>query len=164
MNKIFLFSPVGGTDPISSTNCKDGSLLHICRVYKPDKVYLYMSYEMLEFQKEDNRYLYCLEQLSALQNRKMEYEIIERGRLKDVQKFDYFYEDFSTIIKGIIEEMDETDILLLNVSSGTPAMKSGLLVLTTLGEFPCKSIQVSTPEKGINEHTHRDYDVMTLWN
>lgn len=163
MNKTILFSPVGGTDPISSTNCRDGSLLHICRVYKPDKVYLYMSYEMLEYQKADNRYLYCLERLSSLQNHKMEYEIIERGRLKDVQKFDYFYEDFRIIIKDILEKMDETDRLLLNVSSGTPAMKSGLLVLTTLGEFSCKSIQVSTPEKGINEHIHRDYDVVTLW-
>lgn len=163
MNKTILFSPVGGTDPISSTNCKDGSLLHICRVYKPDKVYLYMSYEMLEYQKTDNRYLYCLEKLSYLQKHPMEYEIIERGKLKDVQKFDYFYEDFRTIIRGILEKMDETDKLLINVSSGTPAMKSGLLVLTTLGEFPCKSIQVSTPEKSINEHVHKDYDVETLW-
>lgn len=28
-----LFSPIGGTDPIS--NCRDGAMLHICRVYKP---------------------------------------------------------------------------------------------------------------------------------
>ena len=47
MNKIILFSPVGGTDPISLTNCCDGSMLHICRHYKPDKVMLYMSKEMI---------------------------------------------------------------------------------------------------------------------
>lgn len=51
-----LFSPVGGTDPIS--NERDGALLHICRIYKPDIVYLYMSKEMLEFHKKDNRYLF----------------------------------------------------------------------------------------------------------
>lgn len=163
MNQTILFSPVGGTDPISATNCRDGSLLHICRVYKPDKIYLYMSSEMLEYQKEDNRYLYCLEKLATLQKHKLEYEIIERGSLKNVQKFDFFYEDFRTLINEILETMDATDKLLLNVSSGTPAMKSGLLVLTTLGEFPCKSIQVSTPTKSINEHIHRDYDVEMLW-
>ena len=42
-------------------------------------------------------------------------------------------------------------------------MKSGLLVLQTLGEFPAKLIQVVTPERKINEHIHRDYDVQTLW-
>ena len=42
MGKIILFTPVGGTDPISSTNCRDGSMLHICRNYKPDKVIMYM--------------------------------------------------------------------------------------------------------------------------
>ena len=61
MNQTILFSPVGGTDPISATNCRDGSLLHICRVRKPNKVILYMSQEVLENQKKDNRYLYCLE-------------------------------------------------------------------------------------------------------
>ena len=43
MNQTILFTPVGGTDPISSTNCKDGSMLHICRFYKPNKVIMYMS-------------------------------------------------------------------------------------------------------------------------
>ena len=62
-----------------------------------------------------------------------------------------------------MKDMDETDELLLNVSSGTPAMKSGLLVLMTLGEFPCKSIQVSTPERKMGEHSQRNYDVEILW-
>lgn len=47
MNRKILFTPVGGTDPISSTNCYDGAILHICRHYKPDKVIMYMSKEML---------------------------------------------------------------------------------------------------------------------
>ena len=57
MKKI-LFSPIGGTDPIS--NFRDGAMLHICRIYKPDIVYLYLSKEMCEFQKKDDRYRYCL--------------------------------------------------------------------------------------------------------
>ena len=163
MNQTILFTPVGGTDPISSTNCKDGSMLHICRFYKPNKVIMYMSKEMLDYQEEDDRYRYCLNNLAKNQKREMEYQIIERKELTNVHEVDYFYQDFRKIIYEIYEKMDTSDTLLLNVSSGTPAMKSGLLVLQTLGEFPAKVIQVATPEKKINEHYHKDYDVKTLW-
>ena len=36
-----LFSPVGGTDPIS--NDRDGSMLHIARRYHPDHIMLFLS-------------------------------------------------------------------------------------------------------------------------
>ena len=133
MNQKILFSPVGGTDPISMTNCHDGSLIHICRVYKPDRVIMYMSKEVLENQQKDDRYRYCLNRLAKMQGREMSYDMIERPELTNVHEFDFFYEEFRTIIKDIYHEMDEADELLLNVSSGTPAMKSGLLVLQTLG-------------------------------
>lgn len=163
MSSRILFSPVGGTDPMSLYNCRDGSLLHICRVYRPAKVYLYMSKEILDNQEKDNRYLYCLEQLAKLQDRECEYVVIERPDLTNVHEFDYFYNDFREIIGKIMNDMDSSDELLLNVSSGTPAMKSGLLVLQTLGEYPCKTIQVATPERKMNEHIHEGYDVTTLW-
>lgn len=114
-------------------------------------------------QDKDNRYLYCLDKLGEMQHRKMEYHIIEKEDLKDVQDFDFFYYDFRETILKILKDLDSTDTFLLNVSSGTPAMKSGLLVLATLGEFDCKTIQVITPQRGMNEHIHRDYDVETLW-
>ena len=164
MNRIVLFSPVGGTDPMPQTNFRDGSLLHICRVYQPTDVYLYMSAEILANHRADNRYLYCLENLAELQGRKMACQIVERPELRDVQVFDWFYQDFRKAIKDIAANMDETDVLLLNVSSGTPAMKSGLLVLATLGEYPCKLIQVRTPMQKMNEHRHEDYDIETLWD
>ncbi len=115
MNQTILFTPVGGTDPISSTNCRDGSMLHICRIYKPDKVIMYMTKEMLAYQEEDNRYLYCLERLAKMQKREMEYETIERRELTKVHEFDYFYQDFRVIIEQIYEKMDDTDVLLLNI-------------------------------------------------
>ena len=163
MNSAILFSPIGGTDPIPQTNFKDGSMLHICRVYKPDKVYLYMSAEILKNHREDNRYIYCLEKLAQLQGRKMEYHIIQRPDLKNVQLFDLFYNDFRDVIRDIAKEMDDTDRLLLNISSGTPAMKSALLVLSTMGEYPFTSIQVSTPMKMMNQHDHKGFDVELAW-
>ena len=56
--------------------------------------------------------------------------------------------------------MSKEDVLYLNISSGTPAMKSGLLVLKTLGEFQCIAIQVATPARRMNEHTHKENDIL----
>ena len=120
MNRTILFSPVGGTDPMPQTNFRDGSMLHICRVYQPDEVYLYMSAEILALHQQDNRYIYCLEKLAELQGREMSCHIIERPDLRDVQVFDWFYEDFRQIIRDITAGVDESDTLLLNISSGTP--------------------------------------------
>lgn len=163
MNRVILFSPVGGTDPISLSNYKDGSMLHICRVYHPTDVYLYMSKEILELHNSDNRYLYCLDKLAEMDGFKMEYTIIGRESLGDVQRFDFFYDEFSGILNDIVEKMDDTDKLLLNVSSGTPAMKSGLLVLATMGDIDCQCIQVITPNRNMNTHIHKGYDVKILW-
>ena len=163
MNRTILFSPVGGTDPISQDNLKDGSLLHICRVYDPDKVYMYMSKEILDKHHEDNRYVYCLKELAKIRNKETEYEIIERPDLVSVHEFDFYYDDFYKIVAGIMAKMDDSDRLLLNISSGTPAMKSALIVLKTLGEFDCTAIQVATPEKKMQKHTYDGYDVKLLW-
>ncbi len=163
MSKRILFSPVGGTDPISATNWYDGSLLHICRHYRPDVVYLYMSKEILESEKKDDRYMYCLHRLDEMQNRKTQYVRIERPDLERVEEYDYFYREFREIMLKIQADREPEDELLFNIASGTPAMKSSLLVLKTLGEFPCKAIQVLTPVRGMNEHHHKDYDVESLW-
>ena len=164
MNRTILFSPVGGTDPISEYNWRDGSMLHICRYYRPDVVYLYMSKEILGFHKKDNRYLYCLQKLDELQDRQTQCKVIERDWLSNVQDFDFFYEEFRKEIRKISDTMDLSDTLLINVSSGTPAMKSGLLVWATLGEIPCKLIQVSTPAKKMNEHIHKEFDPELFWD
>jgi len=163
MNRVVLFSPVGGTDPMSQSNFHDGSMLHIARVYKPTEVYLYMSAEMLAHQLQDDRYRYCLGELAKLQEREIKIQVIEREKLQDVQQFDFFYDDFRQVLAEISADLDETDTLLLNVSSGTPAMKSGLLVIATLGEYPYKIIQVATPEHRMNEHLRGEYDVKLLW-
>ena len=164
MNEIVLFSPIGGTDPISEYNLHEGAMLHICRHYGVTKVYMYMSGEILEKHKKDNRYVKAVEKLAERQNRKIDCKVIERPDLKEVQNFDFFYEEYQKILKDIISELDETDRFLLNVSSGTPAMKSAVLIMHTLGEFNSTAIQVKTPEKGMNNHTHNDeYDVDTYW-
>lgn len=164
MNKKIMFSPVGGTDPMSESNYHDGALLHIARHYLPDVIYLYMSKEILEKQDQDDRYRYCIRKLGEKLNHSFEIREIERRELEKVQLFDPIYTDFEQILDGILSEMDETDELLLNVSSGTPAMKSALFVLATMVDIPCQCIQADTPDKKMNQQQHsKEYDVEERW-
>lgn len=161
MKKI-LFSPVGGTDPIS--NFKDGAMLHICRVYQPDVVWLYMSKEMCDFHEKDDRYVYCLEKLKEKLGIEFEIHFIKKTDLKQVQIFDTFILEFRKILKEINEKYEDK-VIYLNVSSGTPAMKGALQTLATLSEFSMVPIQVSTPAKKINDHIEDkvNYEVQEYW-
>lgn len=161
MSKI-LFSPVGGTDPISRGNYHDGSLLQIARKYQPDIIYLYMSKEMLELQEKDDRYRYCLRELGKLLGHSFTIYEIERPDLVDVQLFNWIYSDFRKELEKIIDEMGDSDELLLNISSGTPSMKSALLVLATMIDIPCKCIQVDTPERAMNDHSYGKGKELTI--
>lgn len=163
MRKKILFSPVGGTDPIKYL--RDGSMLHICRHYLPDTVYLYLSHEMMEFHRCDNRYVDAIDRLGKYLDHQFEIFLVERDDLVDVQQYDIFYKDFREEIRKIEETMSDDDELLINMASGTPAMKSALLVMATLAEYRFRPIQVSTPQKKMNsEHEERgNYDCELNW-
>ncbi len=161
MGKRILFSPVGGTDPIKYF--RDGSMLHICRHYRPNLVYLYLSHEMLEVHREDNRYLDAIERLGIHLDHSFEVKVIEREGLINVQEYDVFYEDFREEIRKIEKDMQKGDELLINMASGTPAMKSALLVMATFSEYRFRPVQVATPLKSRNRPDSDDYDVELNW-
>lgn len=163
MGRRILFSPVGGTDPIKYSN--DGSMLHICRHYRPDVVYLYLSHEMMEYHRKDNRYLDAIDRLGAYLEHHFETVLIERDELIEVQQYDFFYKEFREEIRKIENGMSEEDELFINMASGTPAMKSALFVMATLAEWRFQPIQVSTPKKGMNEEhdDRKEYDPELNW-
>ena len=160
MKKI-LFSAVGSTDPIAGQH--DGAILHIARNYDIDEIYLYYSKEMCEIEEKDNRYLYCLDKLKEKTGKEFVIRKIYRPELTEVHLFDFFLTEFKTMIDGILQEDCE---LYLNVSSGTPAMKSALQVIGTICEKPVTTIQVATPTGKYNEHREDvkgDYEVELQW-
>lgn len=163
MSRKILFSPIGGTDPIKYY--RDGSMLHICRHYQPDIVYLYLSYEMLSYHKKDNRYIDAIERLGKSIDHHFDIVLIEREKLINVQQYDVFYQDFRSEIKKIESVMLPDDELLVNMASGTPAMKSALLVMATLAEYRFKPIQVSTPQGKMNakQDDRENYDAELIW-
>ena len=46
---------------------------------------------MLNFHKEDNRYVWTLQQLGLMQNHSYDIHIIERDDLINAQSYDFFY-------------------------------------------------------------------------
>lgn len=160
-----LFSPIGTTDPVSEQNLRDAAMLHICRYRQIDKVYMYMSGEICTYHDLDNRYVYCLERLSEHLGRNIDYEIIEQRELTDnVNSFDYFINEFKSLV-DVIHKNNPEDTILLNVSSGTPAMKSALQSLEAFVDYKVTPIQVSTPNKKSNAHSFdkTKYDPETIW-
>lgn len=138
---------MGMTDAIR--NFRDGALLNISRYYRPDKIYRYMSKEVLTYHDKDDRYRYCLEKLGGLIGQKFEIELLKRPDLENVQIFDGFLADLRNELIKIHSLYPDAEILL-NVSSGTPAMKSSLQILSLTLNFRCLPIQVSTPQKSSN--------------
>ena len=149
--KRILFSPIGTTDPIR--DCYDGACLHIIRHYRPDEVVLFFTAEMGELQKKDQRYTKAVKQLApGISIREIYSEI------KDAHLYDSYFE----IVPRCIRELEQEDAeLLLNLSSGTPQIKTMMAILT-VQEKSCRGIQVSSPSKKSNVNSDPvkpDYDV-----
>ena len=161
MSKKILLTFAGNTDPTRGEH--DGPIIHICRYYKPDKIYLILTKEM----EERNEKPYNIYERAIKENLKdynPEIIAIKTG-IKDAHHFDiYFnsiYETFETIKK------DEKDAeIYLNMTSGTSQMTTNLLMYyidsLDLNLIP---IQVETytgqsnQSKENNKTVDKNYDV-----
>ncbi len=164
MNRVVLFSGVGGTDPMHESNKQDGSMLHICRYYHPNEIYLYVTAQMQDLKRDElcKKYIFKLYEQKQLEAPRINCFLADDN--VKVEEFDEFYQIFFRHIKNITSDFDDTDTLLINISSGTPAMKSALLILVAIGAVTAKVIQVKTPVGGINQHIHTpDADFEKIW-
>ena len=164
-----LFSPVGMTDPVSEDRkqltdgqpaVREGALLQICRHERPDKIILYFSKEACDLEQQDHRYLGGLELLEQSLGISFDIEVIERPALTEVHLFDVFLRDFRDILTKLRDDYPDAE-LLVNVSSGTPAMKSTLQILASATELDLKPLQVATPNKQTNHP--RECNIQQEW-
>lgn len=158
MSKV-LFSTLGMTDPIK--NGHDGPFLHIMRHYKPQKAYLFMTKRVCELADQDDRYRIhatslCREEGFACEIIELRYEEIDNP-----QQFDIFYPVFEKELNNI-HNANPGSRILLNLSSGTPQMKSTCHLLALTIPFPVIPIQVTTPHEREN-YGSPDYDLEKCW-
>ncbi|MFR4874862.1 MAG: type III-A CRISPR-associated CARF protein Csm6 [Streptococcus salivarius] len=142
-----LTSAVGTTDPISNNH--DAALLHIARNYRPDKIVLVYSQEMLVKQDLINKVLLSIEGYNPI------IEIDSTTLNNDeVHLFDKMYEVMGLIVQKYTNDDDE---IILNLSSGTPQIISAFFALNRINDYNTQAIQVATPKKGAN----REYKPLT---
>jgi CRISPR type III-A/MTUBE-associated protein Csm6 len=158
-----LFSPIGTADPI--TQLGDGPMLNIVRERNPDVVVLYLSPAMAAHQDADGRYTRAIELLSdALGRRCPDIQTVRSG-YDEVYRFDYYIEEFERVLERLCAH--STDPVLVNVTSGTPAMEQALVALGAFGRLRMKLLQVTTPRKGVNARSDREdpnsYDLQAMW-
>ena len=167
MERYVLFSPIGGTDPISmdrdASTVNDGSMLHIVRKYHPEFIVLYLSAEMLGHQKEDERYTDCIDRLAKRDGFSCEYVTVDRPDLWEAQRYDIYLKDFREQVNQLHLQFPKHTVLL-NCSSGTPGMKNALYLLGCILPYPVLPIQVSTPVRRENsKYDKRDYNTDIFW-
>lgn len=135
-----LFTPAGDTDPVRGY--RDGAILHILRHYDVDKVILFLTKEMEGKEAEMGCYTKGIYSVSP----NVSIAIVKSG-ITDP----YNYESLTVIqddFARIYEENPEAE-WLLNVSSGTPQIKT-VMALLALDYPKAKAIQVLSPEKKSN--------------
>lgn len=159
-----LFSPVGTADPL--TMLGDGPMLNIVRYHHPDKVVLFFSPKMAMYQERDARYTKAIKLLCTSEGAVCpELELVESSH-QAVYQFDHYIEEFEGILTRLKAENPKATIMV-NVSSGTPAMEQALVALGSFGHLDIQMLQVITPRKDINDRSDREdpdnYELEVLW-
>lgn len=161
---MILFSPVGTADPL--TILGDGPMLHIVRHYTPEKIYLYLSPQITEYENADKRYSQAIALLSSAQGRKLPEIICIQSQLDQVHRYDLCIEEIQSTLQAIAKDNPDENIIA-NVTSGTPAMQQALVAIHAFGRFDLRAVQVVTPKKDMNDPGDREipakYDLQTLW-
>lgn len=142
-----LISAVGTTDPISNNH--DAALLHIARNYRPDKIVLVYSQEMMVKQDLINKVLLSIEGYNPIIE--IDSTILNND---EVFLFDKMYEVMGQIVQKYTNDDNE---IILNLSSGTPQIISALFALNRINDYNTQAIQVATPKNGAN----REYTALT---
>ena len=134
-----LLTFVGNTDPKRGNY--DGPILHICRYYKPEKIYLILTEEMKK-RNENEIYEKSINENLKNYNPKIEYINTD---IKNAHLFDIYFDVINNTFEKIKEEHPDSEVLV-NLTSGTSQMTANLISYiidsTNINILP---IQVSTP-------------------
>lgn len=158
MTERVLFSPVGSADPL--TMLGDGPMLHIVRHYRPNVVVLLASPRMGALERADHRYTKAIAHLDSA----IEVCVVD-SRTTTVYRYDEFIPEFRERLCDLAEKFPDADIIV-NTSSGTPAMKAALVAINAFGIPATTAVQVPTPKGDVNDAGSREaldnYDLESL--
>lgn len=139
-----LFTSAGDTDPVRGYH--DGAMLHILRHYGADKVIVFLTQDMEN--KENTMNCYTRGIQSLLPTCPITYI---RSGITEPQNYEKLVQ-IQTEFDKVYNQYTDAE-WLLNISSGTPQIKS-VMSLLALDCPKAKAIQVNSPEKRSNRKNH----------
>ncbi|MDR1448074.1 MAG: hypothetical protein LBI63_03820 [Candidatus Ancillula sp.] len=153
-----LFSPIGHQDLKSDLR---GSLGQIVQKYRPEKIILYFSAELVKY---TNDVMQMIVLLKEEHNYSPEVDIVPDENMINPNSYQTIFPKFREHIRKLLIDLDGQDDeyqLILNAASGTPAMKSALIFISTLSNKNVIATQVDDPKYNKNED--RTYEVQTKY-
>lgn len=143
MIDTLLLSPLGDSDPVRDLH--DGSMLHIVRHHRPQVVYLLLTQAVAMIDKQTNAYELAIKHVHP----NCQVEKIFTG-IENPSEFDSFYAVFSKTVADIALTHPGAKVLV-NVSSGTPQMKTAACLEIVTATQTLTPIQVLTPARSSNK-------------
>lgn len=142
MSRNILFTPVGDTDPVRGFH--DGAMLHILRHYPIDEVIVFLTGDMEEREKQFHCYTNGIHSVCP----SCTIQWIRSGVTDP-----HHYDSLTVMQKEFGERYQQEPEVrwVLNLSSGTPQMKTVMAMLAI--DYPaCTAVQVSSPEQKSNRN------------
>ena len=135
-----LLTFAGNTDPTRGNY--DGPILHICRYYRPEKIYLVLTSEM---QKRNENKIYEKAIKESLKDYNPIFEYINTD-IYNAHLFDIYFNKINETFNKIKSEYPDAEVLV-NITSGTAQMISNLVMYTVdATNINIIPVQVATPE------------------
>ena len=135
-----LLTFAGNSDP--TRNNYDGPMLHICRYYRPEKIYLVLTSEM---QKRNENKIYEKAIKESLTDYNPIFEYINTD-INDAHLFDIYFNKINETFNKIKLEHPNAEVLV-NVTSGTVQIISNLVMyIVDAVNINIIPVQVESPE------------------
>ncbi len=158
--------PETGSEDSKKFDVYDASMMHIYRKYLPDFTYLYMTKEIFITEQTDHRYTKSMAKLAESNGKTFvegqDYGIIQ-SKVDRVFDMDVFYDEYLGILTAIRNMHGEDSQIIVNISSGTPAMKTSLFVLRSMRNLNIELVQATDPEPSKKPVPIKDFVVDDFW-
>lgn len=158
-----LFTCAGTSDPVRGN--RDGGILHIMRYYHPKRVYLFLSQQIADLEAQDHRFektFQHMQEVCAAQG--IVYQpshFMHNSQLCDASKIDLVEKPLLEYFTSVAAENPNCRILL-NLSSGTPQMKTLMQFLAVDSPYHVLGVQVDGPQQNKKDQSRTDNETYNV--
>ena len=158
-----LFTCAGTSDPVRGN--RDGGILHIIRYYHPKRVYLFLSQQIADLEAQDHRFektFQHMQEVCAAQGIVYQPSLfMHNSRLCDASKIDLVEKPLLEYFTSVAAENPNCRILL-NLSSGTPQMKTLMQFLSVDSPYHVLGVQVVGPQQNRKDQSRTDNETYNV--